>query len=92
MTRGEIWWATLSAPNGSSPGYRRPILIIQANEFTQSRFVVSRVLFLKNIFAFCLLFFLTFVFYLPKVLGGQKCLECKNEFLHSYTLLFSLFI
>lgn len=37
MLRGEIWWASLFDPAGSSPGYRRPALIIQANEFTESR-------------------------------------------------------
>ncbi len=37
MLRGEIWWATLPRPVGSEPGYRRPVLIIQANDFTASR-------------------------------------------------------
>lgn len=37
MQRGEIWWASLATPRGSSPGYRRPILIIQANDFNRSR-------------------------------------------------------
>lgn len=37
MQRGEIWWAELSAPTGSEPGYRRPILIVQENDFNQSR-------------------------------------------------------
>mgnify|MGYP003382663407 CR=1 FL=1 len=37
MKRGEIWWATLPDPEGSAPGYRRPVLIIQANEFNESR-------------------------------------------------------
>ncbi len=37
IARGEIWWATLSAPAGSSPGYRRPMLIVQANEFNRSQ-------------------------------------------------------
>ena len=37
MARGDIWWATLSAPTGSSPGYRRPVLIVQANEFNRSQ-------------------------------------------------------
>lgn len=36
MHRGEIWWANLPTPVGSEPGYRRPVLIIQADEFTQS--------------------------------------------------------
>ncbi|MCC5628358.1 type II toxin-antitoxin system PemK/MazF family toxin [Nostoc sphaeroides CHAB 2801] len=35
--RGEIWWANLPEPLGSEPGYRRPILIVQDDVFTQSR-------------------------------------------------------
>ena len=37
MFRGEIWWANMPEPVGSGPGYRRPVLIVQADEFTQSR-------------------------------------------------------
>ena len=37
MRRGEVWWATLPEPTGSGPGYRRPVLIVQANEFNESR-------------------------------------------------------
>ena len=37
MYRGEIWWAQLPDPVGSEPGYRRPVLIIQDDTFTQSR-------------------------------------------------------
>ena len=37
MYRGEIWWANLPEPVGSEPGYRRPVLIIQDDTFTQSR-------------------------------------------------------
>lgn len=37
MYRGEIWWANLPDPVGSEPGYRRPVLIIQDDTFTQSR-------------------------------------------------------
>ncbi len=37
MYRGEIWWAQLPDPIGSEPGYRRPVLIIQDDTFTQSR-------------------------------------------------------
>lgn len=28
--RGEVWWADLIDPVGSEPGYRRPVLIVQA--------------------------------------------------------------
>lgn len=37
MYRGEIWWASLPDPIGSEPGYRRPVLIVQDDIFTQSR-------------------------------------------------------
>jgi mRNA interferase MazF len=37
MKRGEIWWASLPDPTGSAPGFRRPVLIIQANSFNDSR-------------------------------------------------------
>jgi len=37
VRRGEVWWATLPEPTGSGPGYRRPVLIVQANEFNESR-------------------------------------------------------
>jgi mRNA interferase MazF len=36
MRRGEIWWASLGEPQGSGPGYRRPVLIVQSNEFNES--------------------------------------------------------
>lgn len=36
MYRGEIWWANLPDPVGSEPGYRRPVLVIQDDIFTQS--------------------------------------------------------
>jgi mRNA interferase MazF len=37
MYRGEIWWANLPDPVGSEPGYRRPVLVVQDDTFTQSR-------------------------------------------------------
>ena len=37
MHRGEIWWASLDEPEGSGPGYRRPVLIVQSDEFNRSR-------------------------------------------------------
>jgi mRNA interferase MazF len=35
--RDEIWWANMPKPQGSEPGYRRPVLIIQNNRFNRSR-------------------------------------------------------
>ncbi len=37
MKRGEVWWADLPDPTGSEPGFRRPVLILQADEFNKSR-------------------------------------------------------
>jgi mRNA interferase MazF len=37
ILQGEIWWATLPAPDASEPGYRRPLLIIQSDDFNRSR-------------------------------------------------------
>ncbi|MEL7331454.1 MAG: type II toxin-antitoxin system PemK/MazF family toxin [Cyanobacteria bacterium J06560_2] len=36
MYRGEIWWANLPRPEGSEPGYRRPVLVVQDDVFNQS--------------------------------------------------------
>ncbi len=37
MQRGEIWWADLPPPSGSEPGYSRPVLILQHDDFNRSR-------------------------------------------------------
>lgn len=37
VKRGEIWWAELPVPERSEPGYRRPVLVIQSDDFNQSR-------------------------------------------------------
>ena len=37
MKRGEIWWADLPDPIASEPGYRRPLVIIQIDDFNRSR-------------------------------------------------------
>lgn len=37
IERGAIWWADLGAPRGSGPGFRRPVLIVQADAFNRSR-------------------------------------------------------
>ncbi len=36
MTRGEIWWADFGVPFGSEPGFKRPVLIIQSDDFNKS--------------------------------------------------------
>lgn len=37
IRRGDVWWANLPEPVGSMPGYRRPVLIVQADPFNRSR-------------------------------------------------------
>ena len=37
IERGEIWWAELQEPVGSGPGYRRPLVIVQSDDFNKSR-------------------------------------------------------
>ena len=37
MQRGQIWWADLPRPRRSEPGYRRPVLVVQADSFNRSR-------------------------------------------------------
>jgi len=37
VKRGEVWWADLPEPTGSEPGFRRPVLVVQADEFNRSR-------------------------------------------------------
>ena len=37
IQRGEIWWADLPEPRRSEPGYRRPVLVVQADAFNRSR-------------------------------------------------------
>jgi mRNA interferase MazF len=36
MQRGEIWWASLHVPTKSGPGYRRPVLVMQSDDFNTS--------------------------------------------------------
>ena len=36
MKKGEVWWASLGDPRGSEPGFKRPVIIVSANEFNKS--------------------------------------------------------
>jgi mRNA interferase MazF len=36
MRRGDIWWAALPDAMGAGPGFRRPVVILQADSFTRS--------------------------------------------------------
>ncbi len=37
IKRGEIWWAELADPRGSEPGFRRPVVVVQADSFNRSQ-------------------------------------------------------
>ena len=37
MKRGDVWWAILPEPQGSGPGFRRPVVVVQSNPFNDSR-------------------------------------------------------
>jgi len=37
INQGDIFWIDLSEPFGSEPGYRRPHVVIQNNQFNHSR-------------------------------------------------------
>jgi mRNA interferase MazF len=37
IRRGEIWWTDLPDPVASGPGYRRPVLVIQDDQFNYSK-------------------------------------------------------
>ena len=35
--KGEIWWADLDEPRGSEPGFARPVVIVQSDDFNKSK-------------------------------------------------------
>ena len=37
VERGQVWWADLGEPDGSAPGFRRPVVIVQSDAFNRSR-------------------------------------------------------
>jgi mRNA interferase MazF len=37
IERGDIWWAELPEPRGSEPGYSRPVIVVQSDDFNRSR-------------------------------------------------------
>lgn len=41
IRRGETWWADLSEPVGSSPGFRRPVVIVQGDAMNRSRIATA---------------------------------------------------
>lgn len=66
MQRGDLWWATLPPPTGSGPGGRRPVIVIQADSFTQSRLrTVIVVIVSSNLALVKLLAMFPFLCFLP---------------------------
>ena len=41
IAQGEIWWAELPTPTGSSPGFRRPVIIVQGDPLNRSRIATA---------------------------------------------------
>jgi len=37
VERGQVWWTELADPDGSGPGFRRPVLVVQSDAFNRSR-------------------------------------------------------
>lgn len=37
MNRGDVWWVDFGPPFGSEPGFRRPVIVMQAEPFNRSR-------------------------------------------------------
>ena len=48
MRRGDVFWVDLGEPLGSEPGYRRPVLVIQADVFNNSKLATVIVLSLTS--------------------------------------------
>ncbi len=41
ISQGDVCWASLPAPVGSAAGFRRPVLIVQGNDFNASRIATA---------------------------------------------------
>jgi len=37
VEKGDIFWADLGVPLASEPGFRRPVLVVQSDQFNRSR-------------------------------------------------------
>ena len=50
IERGQVWSADLGEPEGSEPGFNRPVLIVQSDAFNRSRLhTVIAVVFSTNL-------------------------------------------
>lgn len=41
ISQGDVWWADLPAPVGSSPGFRRPVIVVQCDALNRSRIATT---------------------------------------------------
>lgn len=41
IAQGDVWWADLGSPQGSAPGFRRPVVVIQGNALNRSRLATT---------------------------------------------------
>lgn len=41
ITQGDVCWADLDDPVGSAPGFRRPVVVVQGEEFNASRLATA---------------------------------------------------
>ena len=48
MVRGELWWADLGLPKGSAPALRRPVLVVNADQYNRSRLATVTVVVLTS--------------------------------------------
>jgi mRNA interferase MazF len=48
IARGELWWADLGLPRASAPAPRRPVLIVSADQYNQSKLSTATVVVLTT--------------------------------------------
>ena len=41
IAQGDVWWADLPEPEGSGPGFRRPVVIVQGDPLNRSRLATA---------------------------------------------------
>jgi mRNA interferase MazF len=41
ISQGEVWWASLPAPTGSGPGFRRPVFVVQGDALNRSQLATT---------------------------------------------------
>jgi mRNA interferase MazF len=41
IAQGDVWWADLAEPEGSEPGFRRPVVIVQGEPLNRSRIATA---------------------------------------------------